>query len=118
MGTSGKTQGGFKFMTLGSTKKVVIRSWDSIPIPDTVIARVNALVQGKSNDIDLLDTKKRPIGEFNITGADDGEIEAPHIELIEPYTDLDPILAREETLPELVEHQETPTIELEQDMGV
>ena len=59
-------------MTLESTKKVVRGSWDAIPIPDTVIARVNALGQGQPNDLDLLDRKKRPIGEIEITVVDSG----------------------------------------------
>ena len=69
-------------MNLGSTKKVVRRSWDALPMPNTVIARVNVLGQGQPNGIDLLDCKKRPIGEFDIIGVDDGVTEAPHIELI------------------------------------
>lgn len=38
MGPSGNLQGGFKFMTLNSGKKIVRRSWDAIPMPDVVIA--------------------------------------------------------------------------------
>ena len=79
-------------------------------MPDTVIARVNTIVQGKPNDIDFLDWKKRPIGELIMTGVDDGGTEAPHIEVIEQETDLDPISAGTETLPELAERQEIPTI--------
>ena len=60
----------------------------------------------------------RPIGELEITGVDDEETEAPHIDLIEPETDIDPILADAETLPELVERQDIPTIELKQEMGI
>ena len=55
MGTSGNNQGGFNFMTLRSMKKVVRRSWDALPIPNTVIVRVNALGQGNTNDLDFLD---------------------------------------------------------------
>ena len=112
MGTSGKNQSGFKFMTLGSMKKVVRQRWDEIPIPDTVIARVNALSQGQPNDLELLDFKKHPIGELEIIGVDDGETEYQKIELIEPYTDIDPISAGAEKLPELVEHQYIPFIDL------
>ena len=49
---------------------------------------------------------------------DAGETEAPHIELIEPENDLNPISAGTETLPELVERQDISTIELEQDMDI
>ena len=41
----------------------------------------------------------------------------PQIELIEPETDLDPILADVETLPAIVEHQDILNIEQEQEMG-
>ena len=43
LGPSGNLQGGFKFMDLNTGKKIVRRSWDVIPIPDTVITRVNTL---------------------------------------------------------------------------
>ena len=79
-------------------------------MPNTVIAWVNAPSQGKHNDIDFLDRKNRPVGELYITGVDDGENESPQIELIEPETDLDPISAYTETLPEIVERQYIPTI--------
>ena len=49
---------------------------------------------------------------------DAGETEAPDIELIEPETDINPISAGTETLPELVERQDIPTIELKQEMGI
>jgi hypothetical protein len=43
LGPSGNLQGGFKFMALNTRKKILHRSWDVIPMPDVVIARVNAL---------------------------------------------------------------------------
>jgi hypothetical protein len=43
LGPSGNLQGGYKFMALNTGKKITRRSWDVIPMPDTVIARVNAL---------------------------------------------------------------------------
>ena len=67
MGTSGNKQGGFQITNLGLMKNVVRRSWDVIPITDTVIAQVNALSQGQHNDLDLLDQNKHPIGKLNIT---------------------------------------------------
>ena len=112
MSPSEKKQGGFKFMTLGSIKKVVRRIWDAIPMPDTVVSRLNALGQGQIIDLDFLDIKKRPIGELKIKGVDYGETEAPHIDIIEPKTDIDPILSGTETLTELVERQYIPTVEL------
>jgi hypothetical protein len=43
LGPSGNLQGGYKFMALNTGKKITHQSWDVIPMPDTVIARVNAL---------------------------------------------------------------------------
>ena len=43
LGPSGNLQGGYKFMALSTGHKIIRHSWDVIPMPDTVIARVNAL---------------------------------------------------------------------------
>ena len=110
MGPSGNNQGELKFMTLESTNKVTRRIWDTIPMPDTVIDQVNAPGKGQPNNIQILDWSKRPIGDLDITGVNDGETKSPHIELVEPDTDLDPISDGSETLPDLVEQQDMPSI--------
>ena len=84
-------------------KKVVRRSWYALPMPATVITRMNALVQGQPNDPDFLDCNNFPLWELDTTGVDAGGTEAQHIELIELETDIDPIPAGAETLQELVE---------------
>ena len=43
LGPSGNLQGGFKLLALNSEKNNVLRSWDALPMPDTVIGRVNTL---------------------------------------------------------------------------
>jgi hypothetical protein len=43
LGPSGNIQGGFRFLNLTSGQKITRRSWDNIPIPQTVIDRVNLL---------------------------------------------------------------------------
>ena len=43
LGPGGNLQGGFKLLALNIEKKIVRRSWDVIPMPDTVITCVNAL---------------------------------------------------------------------------
>jgi hypothetical protein len=43
LGPSGNLQGKYKFMALNTGKKIACQSWDVIPMPDTVIAHVNAL---------------------------------------------------------------------------
>ena len=72
MGPRGNKHGGFNFMTLGYMKNLVRQSQDALPMPDTVIARVNALGQGKPNDIDFIDCNNCPIVYLDITGVDDG----------------------------------------------
>ena len=41
-------------------------------MPETLILQVNALSEGQINNLDLLDDKKSPIGELEITGVDCG----------------------------------------------
>ena len=43
LGPIGNLKGGFKFMALNTGNKIVRRGLDVIPMPDTVITRVNAL---------------------------------------------------------------------------
>ena len=43
IGPNGNLQGGYKFLALNSANKKIWRSWDALPIPDTVIFRVNTL---------------------------------------------------------------------------
>ena len=43
LGPSGNTQGGHRFLTLNTGKVVTRRSWDILPMPQSVIDRVNFL---------------------------------------------------------------------------
>ena len=79
---------------------------------------MSVIGQGQPDELDFHDYKKHPIGDLNITGVDVGGTVAPYIDLIEPYTDLDHIMASAETLPELVECKNIPTINLQKDMGI
>ena len=60
MGHSGNLQGGLKFMTLKTGKKIVRRTWDVIPTSDTVIARVNKLGKGQPKLLTFTDRKGNP----------------------------------------------------------
>ena len=70
LGPSGNIQGGFKFMSLQTGKKIVRRSWDRLPMPDTVITRVNILGKGQPSQLTFKDRKGRPIGDVELTGVD------------------------------------------------
>ena len=107
-------------------------------MPDTVIARVDALGKGKPYYLNFLDNNKRPIGDIGTTEVGTRETESPKIDLIELETDLGPISATESphiyliepetdintisantgTLPELVERQDIPNIDIEQYMFI
>jgi hypothetical protein len=61
LGPSGNLQGGYKFMALKTGKKFTRRSWDVIPMPETVIARVNALGTDQPEQLIFTDQRGRPI---------------------------------------------------------
>jgi hypothetical protein len=63
LGPSGNLQGGFKFMALSTGKKIVRRSWDVIPIPETVISRVNDLGRDQPEQMTFTDRYGRLIGD-------------------------------------------------------
>ena len=70
LGPSGNLQGSYKFMTLETGRKITRRSWDVIPTPDNVIARVNTL-GGDQPDLPIFtDRHGRPIGDVEIPGVD------------------------------------------------
>ena len=69
MGPSGNTQGGFKFLSLKTGKKLVRRNWDALPMPDSVIARVNELGKDQPELLTFTDRQGRPIGDVDLTGV-------------------------------------------------
>ena len=98
LGPSGNLQGGFKFMALNTGKKIIRRSWDVIPIPDTVIARVDALGADQPEQLIFTDRHGRLIGDVEIPGVDFDE------------DDEDPALPG---VPEDVDHVELPGVDVE-----
>jgi hypothetical protein len=76
-------------MSLTSAKKIVRQSWDKIPMPQTVIDRVNHLGKDQPDQFVFTDRKGQPIGDVEAlhvadkTNVDDelpgvdGEIETP-----------------------------------------
>jgi hypothetical protein len=75
LGPSGNLQGGYKFMALNTGKKITRRSWDVIPMPDTVIAHVNALGTDQPEQLIFTDRRGCPIGDVEIPGVMDFEEE-------------------------------------------
>jgi hypothetical protein len=95
LGPSGNLQGGYKFMALNTGNKITHRSWDVIPMPDRVIAHVNALGTDQPEQLFFTNRRRCPIGDVEIPGVmdfeeeDDNDAEMPvldpvgigHIEL-------------------------------------
>ncbi len=69
-------------MSLKSGKKITRRSWDEIPMPDTVIDRVNLLGKQEPEQLVFTNRHGRRIGDVEIPGVD-GAIEAPQENEIE-----------------------------------
>ena len=89
LGPSGNKQGGFYFMSLRSGKKITRYSWDSLPMPDTVIDRVNAIASDQPEELTFFDRKGRPIGDVEFTGVD-GQEDLPLVPPTQDYPDQEP----------------------------
>jgi hypothetical protein len=101
LGPSGNIQGGFKFMTVDTGKKITRRSWDVIPIPDLVIERVNTLGADQPEQMTFTDRHGRIIGDnddmtnpinddFNLIQND---VDIPGVDIAEiPGVDMDNVM--------------------------
>jgi hypothetical protein len=81
---SGNLQGGFKFMALNSGNKIMRRSWDAIPMPDMLIACINALVSDHTHQMTFTDIHDRLIGDIEIPVVDADEDNDDHFPGVEP----------------------------------
>jgi hypothetical protein len=103
LGPTGNLQGGYFFMSLSSGKKIKRYSWDEIPMPDTVIDRVNELGKGQPEQLVFTDRKGRLIGDVDLTGVSTGNNQAPQQqndpEIEVNDNDLDIIPGEEEAAP-------------------
>ena len=57
-------------MSLNLARNMTISSWDTTPMPDTFISRVNELAWNELNQFIFTDRRGRPIGDVDITGVD------------------------------------------------
>jgi hypothetical protein len=60
-------------MALNTEEKITRRSWDVIPMPDTVIARVNALGTDQPEQLIFTDRRGHLIRDVEIPGVMDFE---------------------------------------------
>ena len=75
MGPTSSIQPGFRFFNLKSGKTIVRRCWDRLPMPDSVIARVNRLGAGQPKHLTFTDRHGDPIGDLELPGVGDEPIE-------------------------------------------
>ena len=57
-------------MSLNSKKNTTKSSWDTIPMPDTIIDHINELYYNAPNMFIFTDCRGCSIGDFEITGVD------------------------------------------------
>jgi hypothetical protein len=89
LGPSENLQSGFKFMALNTGKKIVRRSWDVIPMPDVVIAQVNALRSDRPRQMTFTYRHGSLIGDIEIPGVDSEEEQEDHFPGVAPVIDDD-----------------------------
>jgi hypothetical protein len=89
LGPSVNMQGGFKFMDLNTGKNIVCLSWDVIPMPDVVIARVNALGSDQPRQMTFTDRHGRLIRDIEIPGVDSDKEQEEHFPGVAPVIDTD-----------------------------
>jgi hypothetical protein len=64
-------------MALSSGNKIIQRSWDAIPMPDTVIARVNALESDQPEQLIFTNRHGHLIDNTKIVGVHFDDDEQP-----------------------------------------
>ena len=84
LGPSGELQGGFKFMALNIEQNIFWRSWDVIPMPDTVITRVNAICSEQPEQLILTNRHGRSIVNAKIPGVDPSDVDHIDIPGVDP----------------------------------
>jgi hypothetical protein len=78
LGPIGNEQGGFKFMSLLTGRKITGFKWTQLPIPPEVITRVNHLGKDQPKDLTFFDRSGQPIDDddtVSIAGVDGDEEE-------------------------------------------
>jgi len=93
LGPSGNLQGGFRFMALNTGKKITRRSWDALPMPDLVIARVNELGSDQPEMLTFTDRHGRPIGDHelpDVASDEDDDTQLPGVDA--PLPGVDPVI--------------------------
>ena len=69
LGPMGNDKGGYYFMSLRTGKKLKRYSWDELPMPKSVIKRVEKLAKGQPATTTFPDRKDRPFVDSEPTGV-------------------------------------------------
>jgi hypothetical protein len=118
LGPSGHLQGGFRFMALNTRKKIVRLSWGVIPMPDVVIAQVNALGSDQPRQMTFTDIHGHLIRDIEIPGVDSHEEQEDTFPGMAPVIDDDiEIPGVDVAGPEALDESTAPQIEIN-DLGI
>jgi hypothetical protein len=71
LGPSGNAQGGHKFVTLNMSRVITRWSWDVIPMPKSVVVRVNYIGRDQPIQPVFLDHAGNPIGDGDVNYEED-----------------------------------------------
>jgi hypothetical protein len=71
LGPSGNAQGGHNFFTLNTSRVITHRSWDVIPMPKSVVDRVNFIGRDQPIQPVFLDRTGNPIGDGDVDSEED-----------------------------------------------
>jgi hypothetical protein len=100
-------------MAPNTGKKIVRRSWDVIPMPDVVIARVNAFGSDQPCQMTFTDRHGRLIGDIEIPGVDSDEEQEDHFPGVAPVIDDDiEIPGVDVAGPKALDEAPTPQVEI------
>jgi hypothetical protein len=100
-------------MALNTGKKIVHRSWDVIPMPDVVIARVNALGSDQPCQMTFIDRHGHLIGDIEIPGVNLDEEKEDHFPGVAPVIDDDiEIPGADVAGPEALDEAMAPQVEI------
>jgi hypothetical protein len=100
-------------MALNTGNKIVHHSWDVIPMPDVVIARVNALGSDQPRQMTFTDRHGRLIGDIEIPRVDSDEEQEDHFPGVAPVIDDDiEIPGVDVAGPEVFDEAPAPQVEI------
>jgi hypothetical protein len=102
-------------MSLNTGKKIVCRSWDVIPMPDVVIARVNALGSDQPRQMTFTDRHGRLIGDIEIPGGYSNKEQKDHFPGVAPVIniDIEKIPGVDVAGPEALDEAPAPQVEID-----